>query len=136
MRFEAPPILQGAQVEQLAQMHSFLFQLSERLNVAMQQLDSGTAVDPQNRTLNTIANGRNSVVDVAKSFNELRALIANTGKIVKNEINIIEGEIERTSTSLSADIGTAKSDMNTQLEGVRSTLSQEIETVSSDFGTF
>ena len=135
-RIETPPVLQGTQTQQLKQIHSFLFRLSERLNVALNQIESGTAVDPQKRTINTVSNGKSSVIDVAKSYNELRALIANTGKIVKDEITIVEGEIERTENALSGEIDSVDRDLKAQIDGNYSSLYQQINGVASDFGTF
>lgn len=136
IKIETPPALKGTQEQQLLQVYGFLFRLSERLNVALQQIDDGTAVTATGQSLNTTVNNPNSVAAVGKSYNELRALIANTGEIIRKEIVAVSSDLERTGSALDGKIDSQRQDLQAQIDSTNATLLGEITKISSEFGTF
>lgn len=105
---EAPPGLKGTTEHQIAQMYSFLFRLSENLNVALNTLTpENYASATQLAIAGGASSGQNSDADpnLGASYNELRALINNTADIVTSEMDRISTELNGKYTAVSAEWG-------------------------------
>ena len=120
IKIETPPALRGDADQQIAQIYSFLFRLSENLNVALSGLDGigGTQVSAalQNHALSASQMVPESPVDMDISYNELRALIVNTASIVRSEMDFMKVELEKQYNALSGDWGTFQENISSTIE--------------------
>ena len=87
IKIETPPALKGLPEQQISQMYSFLFRLSENLNIALNNLNednfSSTATYSEVIGGSGQDNSQSQTEVLSNSYNELRALITNTANIVK-----------------------------------------------------
>lgn len=108
MKIETPPILSGGTEAQLRQVYSYLFRLSEHLNLALAQMDSGgKKAEIQRRTVG------DGAADAAKSYNELRGLIVNTAEIVRREMDTVEAELHGEYEAVSSQWGSFRETVDT-----------------------
>lgn len=90
MTFDYPPRYGGDGEAYTRELQGFLWQLCERLNVAMNALDSGTFSDTSSarKGAPVITPGGGGITPETKqAYEELKALIANTAEYSKREIN-------------------------------------------------
>ena len=128
---ETPPGLKGSQEQQLLQVYSYLFRLSENLNVALNNLNkdnysSAVQLGSTQQTSPTASSGDDKGIDLADSYNELRALINNTTTIVSNEITRLENGL--------AGKYVAASDWGTFQENFINTIQNEAGAVVESYG--
>lgn len=113
IKIETPPNLSGATEAQLRQMYSYLYRLSEHLNVALGELsDKETAVKE------ALQAGRSgpSASDFKKlagSYNELRALIVNTAEIIRSEMDTVQTTMQGKYEAISSQWGTFQENFQT-----------------------
>lgn len=97
INFQPPAGLHGSNEQQLRQMYSYLFQMSEKLNVALSQVDEqiatgssgGTAVVQRPSSSGGSSSG-GLTPDITQQYQELRALIIKTAEEIRLEMDGIE----------------------------------------------
>ena len=117
-RVETPPALRGEPQQQIALMSSYLFRLSEMLNVALNSLSAGSytsAAEVQAVRQSGKEKVEASDATVA-SYNELRGLINNTSIYVHTELDRLSTELERQYTAISNDWGTFQENISSSIE--------------------
>ena len=120
VNFQPPVSLHGTSEQQLKQMYSYLYQLSEKLNVALEQVDGrigegiSTAI-ASHRSTTAQANKPSSGVDpsITQQYQELKALIESTADYVETEMTLIRTELESRYTAISNQFGTYEEELNT-----------------------
>lgn len=146
IKVETPPALRGQPENQIREISSYLFRLSELLNVALNNLTennfssaveiSGSKAsqggrEPQGQTLDAVA-----------SYNELRGLIGNTAQIVNVEIEKLRKELEQQYVAVSADWGTFQENISSTIEATAESVVQsynydsEIQTLHEEAAGF
>lgn len=79
---------------QVAQMRSYLYQMVEQLNWALNTLDSGKAAVENGTVISTVAGGSGeSSEEVLGKFKALRDLIEKSAETAKSEIKRLDGEL-------------------------------------------
>ena len=143
-RVETPPALRGAPEQQIALMSSYLFRLSEMLNVALNSLSEGgytSATEAQATRAASKATGGPTDATVV-SYNELRGLINNTSIYVHSEIERIGTELERQYVAVSNDWGTFQENVSSSIEATAEGIIQsygydaEIQTLHEEAAGF
>lgn len=120
VNFQPPASPHGTSEQQLKQMYSYLYQLSEKLNVALEQVDGrigegiSSAIASQ-RPSTVQTNKPSSGIDpsITQQYQELKALIQSTADAVKSEMTIITTELEKNYTAMSGEFGTYKENLST-----------------------
>ena len=143
-RVETPPALRGAPEQQIALMSSYLYRLSEMLNVALNSLNAGgytSATEVQTARASSKATGEAADASVA-SYNELRGLINNTSIYVHSEIERLSTELERQYVAISDDWGTFQENISSIIEATAEGIVQsygydaEIQTLQDEAAGF
>lgn len=143
-RVETPPALRGEPEQQIALMSSYLFRLSEMLNVALNSLSAGgytSAADVQAARQSGKAKVEAADTTVA-SYNELRGLINNTSIYVHTELDRLSTELERQYTAISNDWGTFQENISSSIEATAEGIVQsygydaEIQTLHEEAAGF
>lgn len=117
-RVETPPALRGEPEQQIALMSSYLYRLSEMLNVALNSLSAGSYTSAS-EVQAARAGSKAKVQDpdaVVASYNELRGLINNTSVYVHSEIEKISTELEQQYVAISNDWGTFQENISSSIE--------------------
>lgn len=79
---------------QVAQMRSYLYQMVEQLNWALNTLDSGKTAVENGTVISTVSGGSGeSTEEVLGKFNRLRDLIEKSAETAKSEIERLDGEL-------------------------------------------
>lgn len=106
---QTPPVLSGSAENQARQIYNYLFQLVEKLNVTLEAIE-GTPSDASSRLS---SNGRTSPGgggqgggSSADTYEELKALIANTAQYAKTELTVLQNGLQQTNTTVSENWGT------------------------------
>lgn len=143
-RVETPPALRGEPEQQIALMSSYLYRLSEMLNVALNSLSTGSytsATEVQAAKAGSAAKVQDTDAVVA-SYNELRGLINNTSIYVHSEIERISTELERQYVAISNDWGTFQENISSSIEATAEGIVQsygydaEIQTLHDEAAGF
>ena len=120
IKIETPPALKGLPEQQILQMYSFLFRLSENLNIALNNLTednfSSTAAYSEVIGGSGQDNSKSQAEALSNSYNELRALITNTANIVNANIDILRNEYESEYTAISDAWGTFQENISSTIE--------------------
>ena len=77
-----PPSATGGQAEQVRNLYSYLYQLTDRLNSAFVALDVGGS-DASGASVSAGGTSSGMSADQARQYNELKALIIKTGTVTK-----------------------------------------------------
>ena len=77
-----PPSATGGQAEQVRNLYSYLYQLTDRLNAAFVALDAGGS-DASGTSVSAAGASGGMSADQARQYNELKALIIKTGTVTK-----------------------------------------------------
>ena len=119
-----PPALTGSEMQQLLQMRSYLFRISEMLNAALSE---------QNVTIQTVVDQQQSGVtkeslekENTSQYNRLKSLIVKTADEVESEIVRVETEIRQQYI--------AKSEWGTYEENIQQQMVTTAENVVQSFG--
>lgn len=117
LKVETPPNLIGAPEEQLRQVYSYLFRLSENLNVALANVNEETySSATQLNTALKVSRSGGGAVSSGETYNELRALIVNTAEIIRSEMDVLQLEMNSQYESISSDWGTFQENIDTTIE--------------------
>ena len=106
-----PPGLRGDEKNQLAQMHSFLFQLTEQLNEALVQTDDRILAAERITGLNEDEDGKSTNPSLAEQYQSLKALIINTAHTVRHEMDMLVTDFSSNYIAIS-DWGTYEENIN------------------------
>jgi len=112
IKVETPPQLRGTSEQQLQQVYSFLFRLSENLNVALNEF--GMADKTEKKTAAEVVMQKPNTKDDA-GYDDLRALIINTASVVRKEMDVIESKLSSKYTAISEQWGTYQENINTTI---------------------
>ena len=143
-RVETPPALRGEPEQQLVLMSSYLFRLSEMLNVALNSLSErsyASATELQVSKAESVNKSQATDTTVA-SYNELRGLINNTSQFVHTELDKLSTELERQYVAISDDWGTFQENISSSIEATAEGIVQsygydaEIQTLQEEAAGF
>lgn len=87
INFPMPPTLRGDEAAKLGQMHTWMFQLAEQLNVALNSIDSGNMTEIARQALEGTSAKQALSEDLNSQREQLKALIIKTADIVRNEFD-------------------------------------------------
>ncbi len=118
-RIETPPRLQGDEAAQLGQVYSYLFRLSETLNLALQVVGTETADIAEKAASAAV---QQSSTAQGASYTNLRSLILNTASVIRTEMDKLETTLHSETTAISHQFGTFQ-------ENIRSTITATAESV-------
>ena len=143
-RVETPPALRGEPEQQLSLMSSYLFRLSEALNVALNSLSerSYTSATEVQVSKSDSVNKSLATDTTVASYNELRGLINNTSQFVHSEIDKLSTELERQYVAMSDDWGTFQENISSSIEATAEGIVQsygydaEIQTLHEEAAGF
>ena len=143
-RVETPPALRGEPEQQLSLMSSYLFRLSEALNVALNSLSerSYTSATEVQVSKSDSVNKSLATDTTVASYNELRGLINNTSIYVHSEIDKLSTELERQYVAISDDWGTFQENISSSIEATAEGIVQsygydaEIQTLQEEAAGF
>lgn len=143
-RVETPPALRGEPEQQLSLMSSYLFRLSEALNVALNSLSerSYTSATEVQVSKSDSVNKSLATDTTVASYNELRGLINNTSIYVHSEIDKLSTELERQYVAISDDWGTFQENISSSIEATAEGIVQsygydaEIQTLHEEAAGF
>lgn len=138
---QTPPNLTGGNTEQLRQLYTYLYQMSEQINYALNSIDSGKVV-AADRTLAspTSSPGQTEAQTQysSQTYNELRALIQKTGNAVNKSMASLETKFSETTDSQNKsiqDISDSVAENAENIEEITLTLEREY-VLSSAFGEY
>lgn len=124
-RIEVPPALTGGSEQQLKQMYSYLFRLSENLNVALTQITVQATAEAVKTVTAKVAAEENG--QTSNSYDALKSLIINTANVVRKEMDVLETELNSSYEALSEDWGTYR-------ETISSTITATAEGILQQYG--
>ena len=140
IKVETPPALRGQPENQIREISSYLYRLSEMLNIALNNLNQNnfsSAVEISG-SKSTQAQGGETVA----SYNELRSLISNTAQIVNVEIEKLRTELEQQHVAISDDWGTFQENISSTIEATAASIVEsynydsEIQTLQEEAAGF
>lgn len=109
-----PPVLAGQTFEQAAsQLYSYLFQLSERLNVVLNDLSEDQFTESVKRAMNA-AGGAATEREIRDSYSQLRSLIVTTANSIEAEMDTLERSLDGRFVAQS-DFGTYTEETNNKI---------------------
>ncbi len=132
-----PPQPTGTVREQLLRQYSYLFQMAQQLNLALEQLEQGTAQPQQGIT--------RAVQPQEQQYRTLKSMVIQTAQQVRQEMDRLAARLEGEYVAVS-DFGTyverlnnyieANPDAITQYYSFSSALQADIDAVSADFDDY
>lgn len=131
-----PPILTGDAINQLTQLRSFLYQMTEQLNMASIQLDE--QVKNASITSASYSKSNNVVEEKAGEYNALKALITKTAYYTEEQITIVNNLITNTTDYTDSIIAEIRGDVNSNtdaISGLSAKVSKEYVAIS-DYGSW
>lgn len=127
VRIETPPTMQGRPEDMLNQMRSYLFRLSENLNIALNDMSKETYTAAAEQTAAARQSGaeaKEESTDTGVSYRELLALIVNTGEIADEATEKL-GVLESNFRAYNSEWGQFQENIDTKIETTaRETINQ------------
>lgn len=102
-QFEAPPSLRGTAETQLGQLYTYLYQLSELLNVSFEGVNQSAGGGTNSK--NTGGSSTKGTGDIGSEVQDLKSLIVNTAQIVRVNMNKLETKLTEKYEAQSAAFG-------------------------------
>lgn len=138
-----PPELTGSLQEQLAKQYTYLFQMAQHLNLALEQWD---AVAKIGQTAQHTAQAATvDIESVASGYDKLRSLIVKTADTVEREMDALRTELSGEYMAIS-DFGTYVEKLNAVIEADPTALTQyyryfshlqaAVDAVDADFNAY
>ncbi len=88
-----PPYPTGSVAQQCAQQYSYLFQMAQQLNLALDQLETvGSGDSPQQRA--AAVAGQSAQTGQKESYEKLKSLIVKTAETVERSMEQITAQME------------------------------------------
>ena len=126
MLFESPPMATGTDAQKLSQVYSYLYQLSEQLNAAMNNLTADNFTPEAAQMIEQAASRETQQKAQAEQANTLKALIIKTANDVRAEMDLLE-------VQLRSDY-VAKSEFGEFREGMKADIEATAAGVVQSFG--
>ena len=139
--FDNPPVLQGDEKTQLAQLKNYLFTVSNKLNEALMSV---SVEEISTRVVQQIRDGGGTTQETVQNtdaYTTLKSMIIKTATIVRHEMDEITTHLEDNLTALSEDFGTLErnldSDIRATAEGILQEYNYEerVQGLESEAGT-
>lgn len=135
MNLTPPPSYTGNAESYSKLLQSFLFQLTEKLNVALEAIDSGTFSDTSSARKGAPvitpggSGGSGGIItpETKQAYEELKALIKNTAEYSRHEIAILDAGLQTTNGNV-----TVITNRTTAVEGRASALETGLETTDGN----
>lgn len=89
-----PPALRGLPEQQLKQLYSWLYQMNQQLNVAVNSLDASNFTPETAKAVQAAVAGSGTSEKLAGQYNSLRSLIIKTADTVRSEIDVVRAELQ------------------------------------------
>lgn len=124
IKVETPPALRGQPENQIREINSYLFRLSEMLNVALNNLTENNFSSAVEISGSKAKRVQGQEIDLVTSYNELRGLINNTAQIVNVEIKRLQTELEQQYVAMSDDWGTFQENISSTIEATAESVVQ------------
>lgn len=127
LKVETPPNLTGSPEQQLKIVYSYLFRLSENLNVALSNLneDNFSSAMQLSDTSSNGGQGGGTGKNTAAAYNELRALVVNTAEIIRSEIDVLQIELNSQYDAISGEWGAFQENIDTTIEATATEVVQQ-----------
>lgn len=123
-----PPVLSSDPSSQVVQLRTYLIQMSEQLNVALNTLDSAVKI---NQTVSQNDGGSAVTKDEAASqFVTLRSLIIKTADVISSEMESFKLEMDGKYVAIS-DFGEYQKDTKSAIEGNSEGITQNYSEIQS-----
>lgn len=95
-----PSALQGDPKTQLSQIHSYLYQLSENLNMALNNISSNsntyvTETRADGRIVTTPADKSINIQDLSKTYEEVKSLVIKSSDKIKESIKLVNDNLNK-----------------------------------------
>lgn len=142
INFTVPPALRGDEKTQLGQIHNWMFQLAEQLNVAMNSIDGGNMTEAARQALDGAATKQDVSADIRSQREQLKALIIKTADIVRNEFDVKYEQFHSEYEALSETFGEYREDVTREIrETAQGTLDSYVARIGLEsslegFGTW
>lgn len=116
IKVETPPALRGQPENQIKEISSYLYRLSEMLNIALNNLNQNNFSSAMEVSTSKASHSQEQGIDTVVSYNELRGLISNTAQIVNVETEKLRTELEQQYVAISDDWGTFQENISSTIE--------------------
>ncbi len=134
MNISAPPMLNGSITNQLSALYTYLYSMSEQLNVAIQSINDNT-VEVAEGIYGYTGNGVDRVTAAGGEYESLKALIIKSADEVNNTITILDKQIRQDVD----DVYETKDNVDEKVTGAIDDLQKIVASsyvASSEFGTY
>ena len=109
-----PPYPTGSVAQQCAQQYSYLFQMAQQLNLALDQLETGSGGNPAQQRA-AAASGKSAEAQQKESYEKLKSLIVKTAETVERSMEQITAQMEESYVAVS-DFGSYVARLSAYLE--------------------
>ena len=120
--FDNPPMLSGTEEEQLKATWRYLSAMSEKLNIALNQI-SIEQMEPETRTQIMTA-GQTAITEQATA---LKSMIIKTAEVVRHEMDEITAHLEDNYTALSSQFGEYERNLTSNITATAEGILQEYQ---------
>lgn len=93
MLFDTPPLAAGTEAQQISAVYSYLYQLSDKLNTALNSLTADNFSPDDAEAIRSVTDGTAARTQ-AEQANSLRSLIIKTADVVKAEMDVLETKLK------------------------------------------
>lgn len=108
MYFETPPAITAS-----PELYSYLYRLSEALNVALNQVEQQITAKTENAVQTAVESAKNG--GQFDGLTDLKALIVNTAEIVRMEMDELSTQLHGQYTAISEEFGTYQKDLTSTI---------------------
>lgn len=122
IKVETPPALRGQPENQIKEISSYLYRLSEMLNIALNNLNQNNFSSAVEISGSKSSQGQGG--ETVVSYNELRGLISNTAQIVNVEIDKLHTELKKQYVAVSDDWGRYQENISSVVEATAESVVQ------------
>ncbi len=120
VNIEYPVTPRGEPEDQIRQIYSYLYQMSEQLNLAMNTISLEQMSDDTREKVEAAAGGAGQ-----QQMNALKSMIIKTAEIVRHEMDLIEVELKDDYQALSDQFGSYERDLTTTITATAEGILQE-----------
>lgn len=136
MNISAPPMLNGSITNQVSALYSYLYSMSEQLNVAIQSINDNTVeVTESISGSGYTGNSADRVTAAGGEYESLKALIIKSADEVNNTITVLDKQIRQDVD----DVYETKDNVDEKVTGAIDDLQKIVASMyvaSSEFGTY
>lgn len=131
---DAPSIYAKTETEQLAQIKSYLFKMNEQLNYALSNISTANFTEDAKKEIEEMSQASIGKT-VESSYTSLKSEIVKTADIVRQEMDVVERELNGRYEAVSSDIGRVESEFNVKITETAENLVKDYhlnEVITSD----